>query len=80
MPVSTTPLWVRTVADPLFRENLISDPLATMAAHPEVSAPPGLVRQIDTMTTDERREMITEVVREVYRMRGPTSGKDREIR
>lgn len=77
---NSTPIWVRAVADPLFRENLIADPLATMAAHPEVEASPEQVRQLDEMSADERREVISELVREVYRSRGPTSGKDHDTR
>lgn len=75
-----TPLWVRAIADPHFREELIADPLRAMADHPEVTASGEQIRQLDQRDRDARRELVEELVREVYRRRGPTSGKDHEIR
>ena len=75
-----TPLWVRAVADPAFRDELIADPLGALAAHPDVEASGEQVRQLDALGAAERRDIVDEVVREVYRRRGPTSGKDYDVR
>jgi hypothetical protein len=64
-----TPFWVRVVADQDFRSALIADPLRALAQTPGVSVSAEQVRQIEEMDLDERREFITEVVREVH-MRG----------
>jgi hypothetical protein len=60
------PLWTRAVADPRFRDALIADPLRALAAAPDVVASPDQVRQLDEMTTDERAEFVSGVVREVH--------------
>jgi hypothetical protein len=64
-----TPIWVRAVADPAFREALIADPLRALAGEPSVAASPGQVRQLEEMDADERAEFVRGVVREVH-MRG----------
>jgi hypothetical protein len=71
-PVSSpavVPLWVRTVADPVFREALIADPLRALAAAPDVRASPEQVRQLEDLPPHERAELVRGVVREVH-MRG----------
>lgn len=65
----TTPIWVRAVADPEFREALIADPLRALAGEPAVEASPEQVRQLEAMDPDERAEFVRGVVREVH-MRG----------
>jgi hypothetical protein len=65
-PETLTPLWVRAVADPSFRDALIDDPLRALAAAPDVQASPDQVRQLEDMDRDERAELVTEVVREVF--------------
>jgi hypothetical protein len=64
-----TQVWVRTVADPVFREALIEDPLRALAGAPDVFASSGQVRQLEELDRDARAALITELVREVY-MRG----------
>lgn len=64
-----TPVWVRAVADPAFRDALIADPLRALAEAPGVEASPAQVRQLEEMDPDERAELVTGVVREVH-MRG----------
>lgn len=78
--VEPTPVWVRAVADPAFREELVADPLRAMAAHPEVSASGEQIRRLESLGASERRKVVDDLVREIYRRRGPTSGKDHETR
>lgn len=66
---AVVPLWVRTVADPVFREALIEDPLRALAAAPDVRASPEQVRQLEGLAPAERAELVRGVVREVH-MRG----------
>ena len=66
---TATPIWVRAVADPAFREALIADPLRALAGEPAVTVSPGQVRQLEAMEPDERAEFVRGVVREVH-MRG----------
>ncbi len=75
-----TPLWVRAVADPEFREALIRDPLRAAAAHPEIAVTGQQIRRLEELDDDARRELVDDVVREIYRRRGPTSGSDHEVR
>lgn len=63
------PIWTRAVADPVFREALIADPLRALADAGDVSASPQQVAQLEEMDADERRDMVLGVVREVH-MRG----------
>jgi hypothetical protein len=62
----STPLWVRAVADPRFRERLIEDPLAALAEAGDVAASPEQVRRLEEMEPDERAELVMGVVREVH--------------
>ena len=68
----TTRFWVRVVADHDFREALIADPLRALADTPGVEVSPDQVRQLEELTLDERRELVTDVVREVH-VRGATA-------
>ena len=68
-PGSSTPIWVRAVADPAFRDALIADPLRALAQAPGVAASAAQVRQLEEMEPEARARFITEVVREVH-MRG----------
>jgi len=61
-----TPLWVRAVADPAFREALIGDPLRALADAGDVIASPAQVEQLEGMDLQERFELVTGVVREVH--------------
>jgi hypothetical protein len=63
---SATHIWVRAVADPAFRDALIDDPLRAMAATLDVRASPEQVRQLEAMDREERAELVTGVVREVF--------------
>ena len=61
-----TPIWVRAVADPGFRDALIADPLRALASAGNVSASPEQVRQLEEMDGEERAAFIMGVVREVH--------------
>lgn len=63
----TTPIWTRTVADEVFRRNLIEDPLRALAEAGNIEISPEQVRQLEEMNVAEREELVTEIVREVYR-------------
>jgi len=65
-PAEGTPLWVRAVADPAFREALIGDPLRALADAGDVIASPAQVEQLEGMDLQERFELVTGVVREVH--------------
>jgi hypothetical protein len=60
------PLWTRAVADPVFRDALIEDPLRALAEAGDVSASAAQVAQLEEMDRDERAELIWGVVREVH--------------
>ena len=62
-------IWVRTVADPRFRDALIEDPLRALADAGDVTASPEQVRQLEELDRDARQELIFGVVRDVH-MRG----------
>ena len=68
-PEGLTPIWVRAVADPAFRDALIADPLGALAEAGDVVASPEQVRQLEDMDPEERDELVRGVVREVH-MRG----------
>lgn len=61
-----TPIWTRTVADEVFRQNLIEDPLRALAGAEDIEVSPEQVRQLEQMTAPEREELVTEIVRTVY--------------
>ena len=63
------PLWTRAVADPVFRDALIEDPLRALADAGDVTASPGQVGQLEELDLEERRELIMGVCREIH-MRG----------
>lgn len=58
--------WMRMVADQVFRDAVIEDPLRAVADTPEVDVSADQVRQLDEMEFEERREFITQVVRDAY--------------
>lgn len=59
-------LWTRLVADERFREDFIADPLRALGATTPVAVSSEQVQQFDAMDVDERRTVITEIVREAY--------------
>ena len=61
-----TPLWTRAVADESFRQRLIDDPLRALAEEPNIAVSAEQVRQLEEMSVEEREELLTEIVREVY--------------
>jgi len=65
----TIPLWTRAVADPVFRESLIADPLRALADAGDVRASPEQIAQIEAIDADESAGLVRGVVREVH-MRG----------
>ena len=64
-----TPFWTRVVADETFREAVLADPLRALADTPDVDVSSDQIRQLEEMAPDERREFVSEVVREIH-MRG----------
>ena len=54
------------VADDGFREAVVNDPLRALAETPGVDVSADQVRQLEEMDTHERREFVTEVVREIH--------------
>jgi len=65
----TTPFWTRVVADDVFRDAVVSDPLRALAETTGVEVSADQVRQLEEMDLDERREFVTDVVRQIH-MRG----------
>jgi hypothetical protein len=65
-PEITTPIWTRVVADPVFRDALILDPLRALAEAADVAVSPEQVRRLEEMDLDERAELIAAIVREVH--------------
>lgn len=61
-----TPLWTRAVADEEFRRRLIDDPLRALAEEPDIAVSTEQVRQLEEMELEEREELLTEIIREVY--------------
>lgn len=61
-----TGFWTRVVADQAFRDAVIADPLRAVAAAADVDVSADQVRQLEDMTSDERRELVTEVVRDAF--------------
>lgn len=63
------PLWTRAVADPVFREMLIADPLRALGDAGDVAASAEQIDQLDAMDAEERGAFVRRIVREVH-MRG----------
>jgi hypothetical protein len=59
-------IWVRAIADGRFRAALIEDPLRALAGAGPVRVSPEQVAQLDEMSVDERRALITDIVREAH--------------
>lgn len=66
MPDPAPSIWVRVVADDRFRAALIDDPLRALAAAGPVAVSPEQVRQLEQMGVDERRELVTDLVRRAH--------------
>ena len=60
------PLWTRAVADPVFRDALIDDPLRALADAGDVEASPDQVTQLEDLDLEERRELVMGVCREIH--------------
>lgn len=69
-PGALTPIWVRAVADPSFRDALIEDPLRALADAGDVHASLRQIRQLEELSRDERAELVMGVVRDVHRRGG----------
>lgn len=61
-----TGFWTRMVADQTFREAVIEDPLRALARVDDVDVSPQQVRQLEEMSHTDRRELVTEVVRDAF--------------
>jgi hypothetical protein len=59
-------LWARVVADDAFRDALVEDPLRALATFPDVAVSTDQVNQLEEMTVQERRELVTTVVRKAH--------------
>ena len=60
------PLWTRAVADPVFRDALIDDPLRALADAVDVTASPEQVAQLEELDLEERRGLVMGVCREIH--------------
>jgi len=60
------PLWTRAVADPVFRDALIDDPLRALADVGDVTASPEQVTQLEDLDLEGRRELVMGVCREIH--------------
>jgi hypothetical protein len=60
------PLWTRAVADPVFRDALIDDPLRALADAGDVTASPEQVAQLEDLEIQDRRELVMGVCREIH--------------
>ena len=58
--------WTRMVADQAFREAVIEDPLRALARVDDVDVSAEQVRQLEEMSNAQRRELVTEVVRDAF--------------
>ncbi len=58
--------WTRVVADAVFRDAVIEDPLRAVAEVDDVEATSAQVRQLEEMGVEERREFIQHVVRAAF--------------
>jgi len=59
-------IWVRAIADERFRAALVEDPLRALAEAGPIRVSAEQVRQLEEMSADERRELITGMVREAH--------------
>lgn len=59
-------IWVRAIADERFREALVEDPLRALAEAGPIRVSAAQVRQLEEMGADERRELITAMIREAH--------------
>ncbi|MFN8122228.1 MAG: hypothetical protein U0237_07330 [Thermoleophilia bacterium] len=59
-------IWVRAIADERFREALVEDPLRALAEAGPIRVSPEQVRQLEEMSAEERREVITAMIREAH--------------
>jgi F0F1-type ATP synthase delta subunit len=62
----TPSLWARAIADHAFREALIDDPLRALATFDHVSATPEQIRQLEDLSSQDRREVITAILRRAH--------------
>ncbi len=62
----TTPFWVRVVADGRFREAVLEDPLRALASTPDIEVSSEQVRQLEELSAQERRALVTDVVRQTH--------------
>ena len=60
------PLWTRAVADPVFRDALIDDPLRALADAGDVTASAEQVAQLEDLDLEERRGLVMGVCREIH--------------
>ena len=59
-------IWVRVIADDRFRAAVVDDPLRALAEAGPVTVSAEQVRRLEEMTADERRELVTAIVREAH--------------
>ncbi len=58
--------WTRMVADAVFRDAVLADPLRAMGDVDDVDVSAEQIRRLEEMSYDERMELVTEVVRDAY--------------
>lgn len=64
-PTQTASIWARAIADPVFRDALIDDPLRALADTEQLDVSADQVRQLEEMSRAEREDLLRELLREV---------------
>lgn len=59
-------LWVRVIADEVFRTALIQDPLRALATFPDVAVSADQIRQLEDLGRADREALVTEVFRQAH--------------
>lgn len=62
-------LWARAIVDPVFRDELIEDPLRALAHADGVVVSSDQVRELEDMSPDERAEQLQRVMRDALARR-----------
>lgn len=65
IPDPVTPLWVRAVVDPAFRDAVIEDPLLALGGAVGSWCSPEQAEELEALDRDERTELVMGVVRAV---------------
>ena len=70
-------IWARAAGDPAFRQALIEDPLRALAEFGTTDVSTEQVERLEQMSTEERAELVQEVLRAVASHRARQTWGDR---